>query len=105
MTEIKLGTVRPCRGGSYVVYPSPVYNLPLRDCTKALRRRGFDATEEGAMVIVQAENVSFTLYRTGRLLILPCGTSEEAVEKAREIFSVLEGDGNVSRAIESAELI
>ncbi|MBX8638100.1 MAG: hypothetical protein KIY11_07065 [Thermoplasmata archaeon] len=105
MAEMKLGTVRPCTGESYVVYPAPIYDLPLGDCAKALRRNGFAAREEGAMVVVQKEDVSFTLYRTGRLLVLPCRTAEEAVRRSREIFSVLEDDRRVSQAIGSAELI
>ncbi len=102
---MKLGTVRPCTGDSFVVYPAQIYVLPLRECARALKRHGFTVRQEGAMVVVQQRDVSFTLYRTGRLLVLPCRTEEEAVKRAREVFGVLESDPAISRAIDSAEII
>ncbi len=85
-----------------MVYPSRVYDLPLGDCLKAFKRAGLAARAEGAMVIVRKSDVSFTLYRTGRLLVLPCREKEEAMKRATELFSVIEDDEKISDAMKSA---
>jgi hypothetical protein len=102
---MKLGIVRPCTADSFVVYPEPIYDLPLKECARVLKRHGFTVRQEGAMVVVLQKDVSFTLYRTGRLLVLPCRTGEEAVKRAKEIFGILESDPAISRAIDSAEIV
>jgi len=87
---MKFMTSRPCRYNSYVVYPSDLYDLPLEKIAGIAAREGYRASSTGTMVEVDMEGTLFVLYRTGRLLISPCSSSEEAYERGMNFFSMLE---------------
>jgi hypothetical protein len=105
LTEIAFGYVRPCTGNAYVVYPGSIYNLPLDKCASALRRRRIRVRLENLMLNIMFSNCSCTLYRTGRLLVTPCSSEQEALRIARELFGMLVRDRALAASFSSAEAI
>ncbi|MBX8633667.1 MAG: hypothetical protein M1351_09620 [Candidatus Thermoplasmatota archaeon] len=105
LAEIEFGFVRPCTGNAYVVYPSTVYDLPLAKCASALKRKGIRVKPDDMMINVMYNGHSCTLYRTGRLLVTPCSSEEEALKTARGLFDLLVQDRKMTDSFKRAEAI
>lgn len=92
-------TARPCTGHSFAVYPAAMYDLPLSECGLVLKRRGWKVRDLGFMIDVITPECTFTLYRTGRVLINPCGNEATALEKAEMLFSEMQKDKSIARVL------
>lgn len=90
---------RPCTGNSYVVYPARMFDLPLKECCRVLKAGGYRVTDLKTMVDASSGRETFTLYRTGRLLISPCSEKEAAIRQAGELFGVLERDAKLGHLL------
>ncbi len=89
-------TARPCTGNSYVVYPSRLYELPLAECGRVLKKNGCKVRESGFMIDIDLPGHTCTLYRTGRLLVNPCVDEETALQQANRIFGLIEKNPRLS---------
>ena len=90
---------RPCTGNSYVVYPRAMYNLPLHECGRVLARNGWHVKDMDLMIDARSRESTFTLYRTGRLLINPCPDEKTALERAASLFGTIENDRKLGRIL------
>lgn len=92
-------TARPCTGNSYVVYPSRLYELPLAECGRVLKKHGCRVRDTEFMIDIEVAGRTCTLYRTGRLLVNPCADEKTALEHAGLVFGLIEKNPELSHLL------
>ncbi|MBX8632398.1 MAG: hypothetical protein KIY12_01545 [Thermoplasmata archaeon] len=95
--------VKPCGHDAFVVYPTRLYNLEMKRCADVLKKGGMDAVLSGITVNIRMKGFTSTLYRTGRLLVVPCSSGSDAIRVADSVFSVLSSDRKVLKSMNDAE--
>lgn len=87
---MELGLVRQCRGDAFVVYSREMLKLDMGRCAALLRRYGYSVFLSGPMLSATQKGKVLTLYPSGRMLISPCMSRDEAISVASNVFKLLE---------------
>jgi TATA-box binding protein (TBP) (component of TFIID and TFIIIB) len=88
---IKFLVVRLCNQETTSIVPKVPIRYDLEKAVKILEGDGYKVTDPGVMIVATKDNVEVTLYRSGRLLITPTKSKEEAGQLAESFYRTIEG--------------
>jgi len=83
--------VKPCAAGDYYkVTPDEKMELNLRELAPILKEAGFRlGLVSGVMIAFVGKGKEYSLFSNGKLMIKGVDSTDEALEAAEEIYSLL----------------
>ncbi len=82
--------VRMCKGETVTIIPMEAIRLDLDKASSLLKESGYEVSNPGVMVTATKNDLNFTLYKSGRILLSPSVEKEEAEKLAGEFYEVVE---------------
>ncbi len=82
--------VRLCKEDAMSIVPQNPGAFDLKQVSIRLRSYGYDVVDQDVMVIARKDGVEVTMYRSGRLLVHPAGTKDEAAKIADGFYDIVE---------------
>lgn len=88
---MRFKVVRLCKEQAMSIVPQSPGSFDLHKAGAKLAENGYEVIDQGVMVIAKKGDLEVTMYRSGRLLVHPAGTKEEATEIAESVYDIVEG--------------
>ena len=87
-------SVKPCGRDLYELIPKKNVRFEIDTIAKTLEREGFKIMDQSDLVIQVKKAHDISLYPSGKMLVFPASSGEEAVEIGQEIMILLRKSGN-----------
>ncbi len=87
---MKFKVVRMCKDEALTIVPTQVVRFDLLKAESILREHGYEVSNLGVMINATKDGLTFTLYKSGRMIMNPGVDKKKAETLASDFYDMVE---------------